>query len=131
MYGCSASEICPIAASSLGFNVISTNKIRENYSKYQGVIRHYQVPNDLWKLWEEKCPVGIGEGRGPMRPLETAAVLGNLTGYAEKLWPDLAGIEWTHGWNGRIAITNDHLPHIHDLAPGLAVCLGYNGAVSR
>ncbi|NMM43108.1 FAD-binding oxidoreductase [Rhodospirillaceae bacterium KN72] len=66
-------------------------------------------------------------GRGPMRPLDTAAVLGNLTGYAQTLWPDLAGIEWTHGWNGRIAMTKDHLPHIHDLAPGLTACLGYNG----
>ncbi|MBN1006056.1 NAD(P)/FAD-dependent oxidoreductase [Amphritea pacifica] len=34
---------------------------------------------------------------------------------------------WSHGWSGRIAFSNDHLPHLHSLAPGLTACIGYSG----
>jgi glycine/D-amino acid oxidase-like deaminating enzyme len=50
-----------------------------------------------------------------------------LRRYAERLWPAMKGIRWTHGWNGQLAITLDHYPHIHEPAPGVTVCLGYNG----
>lgn len=66
-------------------------------------------------------------GRGPMRPIDSAAPLGNLTDYARTLWPGLANLKWTHGWNGQVAITPDHHLHVHELAPGLMACLGYNG----
>ncbi|MER9657845.1 FAD-binding oxidoreductase [Mesorhizobium sp. M0152] len=66
-------------------------------------------------------------GRGPMRPIENAAAVGYLTDYALRLWPALAGTRWTHGWNGRVAITKDHLLHVHEPQDGILVCLGYNG----
>ena len=66
-------------------------------------------------------------GRGPMRPIESPAALGNLTDYARLLWPALGRTQWTHGWNGQVAITPDHHLHVHELAPGLLACLGYNG----
>ncbi len=50
-----------------------------------------------------------------------------LAAAAERLWPRLRGLRWTHGWNGKVAITTDHYPHIHEPAPGLFACLGYNG----
>ncbi len=34
---------------------------------------------------------------------------------------------WTYRWGGRIAVTQDRLPHLHEPAPGLLVGLGYNG----
>ena len=34
---------------------------------------------------------------------------------------------WEHSWCGRIAFSNDHLPHLHILAPGLISCIGYSG----
>lgn len=34
---------------------------------------------------------------------------------------------WSHSWSGRIAFSNDHLPHLHSLAPGLTACIGYSG----
>jgi glycine/D-amino acid oxidase-like deaminating enzyme len=43
------------------------------------------------------------------------------------LWPQLAPVRWTHGWSGQLAITPDHYPHVHEPAPGVTVCLGYNG----
>lgn len=38
---------------------------------------------------------------------------------------DLDGIEYM--WTGRVALTLDHVPHIHRLADGLYAGLGYNG----
>jgi glycine/D-amino acid oxidase-like deaminating enzyme len=66
-------------------------------------------------------------GRGPMREIHTPAAIPHLTRYAAKLWPVLDGIEWTHAWGGRLAMTRDHYPHVHEPAPGLLICLGYNG----
>jgi glycine/D-amino acid oxidase-like deaminating enzyme len=50
-----------------------------------------------------------------------------LARYAHRLWPQLRPFKFTHGWNGQIAATMDHYPHIHEPAPGILVCLGYNG----
>ncbi|SDE23958.1 NAD(P)/FAD-dependent oxidoreductase [Belnapia rosea] len=66
-------------------------------------------------------------GRGPQRPIGDPSPVAYLLRYAERLWPALQGAEWTHGWNGQLAMTPDHYPHIHQPAPGLICCLGYNG----
>ncbi|RED18366.1 NAD(P)/FAD-dependent oxidoreductase [Pontivivens insulae] len=58
---------------------------------------------------------------------------GQLVGFdwlqkdAERVFPQLKGVKWTHRWGGRIAITEDHLPHLHEPEPGLLAALGYNG----
>ena len=51
----------------------------------------------------------------------------HLMNYTFKLFPQLRGIRWTHFWNGQVAITTDHYPHIHEPAPGIRIGLGYNG----
>jgi glycine/D-amino acid oxidase-like deaminating enzyme len=66
-------------------------------------------------------------GRGPMRWIRSASDISYLTRYAERLWPQLEGIAWTHGWNSRLAITADHYPHVHEPADNLLVSLGCNG----
>jgi glycine/D-amino acid oxidase-like deaminating enzyme len=66
-------------------------------------------------------------GRGPMREIESPAAIAHLTRYAARLWPVLEGIEWTHAWGGRLAMTRDHYPHVHEPQPGVLICLGYNG----
>lgn len=50
-----------------------------------------------------------------------------LVDYTHQLWPQLKGVRFTHGWNGQVAITADHYPHIHEPAEGVIACLGYNG----
>ena len=50
-----------------------------------------------------------------------------LIRYALRLWPQLKPFKFTHGWNGQLAVTTDHYPHIHEPADGVLVCLGYNG----
>ncbi|WP_339935578.1 FAD-dependent oxidoreductase [Vreelandella glaciei] len=44
-----------------------------------------------------------------------------------KLYPQLKDVEIAFRWAGRIAITQDSLPHVHEPQPGLTVALGYNG----
>jgi glycine/D-amino acid oxidase-like deaminating enzyme len=66
-------------------------------------------------------------GRGPMREICATSALPHLLAYARTLWPALAETQWTHAWGGRLAMTPDHYPHIHEPAEGVLVCLGYNG----
>lgn len=44
-----------------------------------------------------------------------------------ELFPQLAGVTFEYHWGGLVAMTRDHLPHLHELAPGLLAGLGYNG----
>jgi glycine/D-amino acid oxidase-like deaminating enzyme len=42
-------------------------------------------------------------------------------------YPALEGLAFEYHWGGLVAMTRDHLPHLHELAPGLLAGLGYNG----
>ena len=66
-------------------------------------------------------------GRGPMYWIRNARAVAYLMRYAEQLWPALRGTAWTHGWNSRLAMTEDHTPHVHEPAPGVLAYLGCNG----
>jgi glycine/D-amino acid oxidase-like deaminating enzyme len=44
-----------------------------------------------------------------------------------EIYPQLAGLGFQYHWGGFVAMTPDHLPHLHELAPGLTAGLGYNG----
>jgi glycine/D-amino acid oxidase-like deaminating enzyme len=66
-------------------------------------------------------------GRGPMREIDSPAAIRHLTKYAAGLWPVLDGIAWRHAWGGRLAMTRDSYPHVHEPARGVLICLGYNG----
>ena len=46
---------------------------------------------------------------------------------AERVFPQLAGIKWAYKWGGTIAITGDHLPHVHQPKQNMLIGLGYNG----
>jgi glycine/D-amino acid oxidase-like deaminating enzyme len=44
-----------------------------------------------------------------------------------EIYPQLKGIAFEYHWGGLVAMTPDHLPHLHELGPGLLAGLGYNG----
>jgi glycine/D-amino acid oxidase-like deaminating enzyme len=44
-----------------------------------------------------------------------------------EIYPQLEGLAFEYHWGGLVAMTRDHLPHLHELAPGLLAGLGYNG----
>lgn len=66
-------------------------------------------------------------GRGPMRWIKGPTDITYLIRYAERLWPQLRGVAWSHGWNSRLAMTADHYPHVHEPADNVLVSLGCNG----
>lgn len=43
------------------------------------------------------------------------------------VYPQFPELDIDYIWGGRIAVTRDHLPHIHELAPGVITGLGCNG----
>ncbi|AYB59128.1 NAD(P)/FAD-dependent oxidoreductase [Ralstonia solanacearum] len=45
----------------------------------------------------------------------------------ELLFPQLGRLDYEYRWAGRIAITRDFMPHIHEPAPGMTMALGCNG----
>ena len=66
-------------------------------------------------------------GRGTFREASTLRQMARLREVTETLYPQLAGVRWRYRWGGHVAVTPDHYPHLHELAPGLLAGLGYNG----
>jgi len=66
-------------------------------------------------------------GRSPSRDIADKAKFQYLIDYTERLFPALKGVEWTHFWNGQLAISTDHYPHFHEPAEGVLASLAYNG----
>ena len=66
-------------------------------------------------------------GRGQMSEMSGPGAFPSLARYAAKLWPDLDHVTWEFGWNGRVALTSDHYPHLHVIEDTGLVCVGFNG----
>ena len=66
-------------------------------------------------------------GRSPSCDTGERARFQYLIDYTETLFPSLRGVDWTHFWNGQLAISTDHYPHFHEPAPGVLAALAYNG----
>ena len=66
-------------------------------------------------------------GRGPFREPRAPEDYARLRAALAALYPEAADAPIEHYWSGRVAMTWDHLPHIHQPAPGVTAALGYNG----
>jgi glycine/D-amino acid oxidase-like deaminating enzyme len=67
-------------------------------------------------------------GPGSLRPLAQGPQVAHLVLYVERLFPALAGrCRPEFYWGGDVAVTLDHLPHLHDLGDGAFAFLGCNG----
>ncbi|QCI63364.1 NAD(P)/FAD-dependent oxidoreductase [Phreatobacter stygius] len=66
-------------------------------------------------------------GRGPFREPKSDADWGHLERAAARIFPQLEGVRFDHRWCGRVALTRDFLPHIHEPEPGLVVDIGCMG----
>lgn len=66
-------------------------------------------------------------GRSRLRTLESPNDFLDLIAYTKRLWPFIGNPRWTHGWNGQLALTLDHYPHLYEPAHNVIACLGYNG----
>lgn len=66
-------------------------------------------------------------GRAPFTDRPTFHDARTLKRWIEEMFPQIGDPELAYVWSGRVALTADHLPHLHELAPGLHAALGYNG----
>ncbi len=66
-------------------------------------------------------------GRSRQRPTEGTDGFGGLQAYARRLFPALGDARWSHGWNGQLAVTQSHYPHLTAPARNVIACMGYNG----
>ncbi|MPY74283.1 MAG: FAD-dependent oxidoreductase [Alphaproteobacteria bacterium] len=64
-------------------------------------------------------------------PLFTAGVRGPVNrivgDHIKTVFPQVGDVALEHIWDGRVAVTTDRLPHLHELAEGLYAGLGYSG----
>ncbi len=66
-------------------------------------------------------------GRGRMAVPQDSSDWRHLERALLRLYPQLAGIAIDRRWFGRVAMTADHLPHIHEPEPGLLTLVGCQG----
>jgi glycine/D-amino acid oxidase-like deaminating enzyme len=64
---------------------------------------------------------------GPAFGKEAAPRVAKLNARLARLFPDLGPIAWDEAWSGFVAMTPDHFPRVHELAPNLYAGLGYSG----
>lgn len=66
---------------------------------------------------------GVGNLAGPGRAVHRHWAARKLA----EIYPDLAGIGFAHQWEGRIAMTSDHIPKIVEIGPRAYSIFGYSG----
>lgn len=66
-------------------------------------------------------------GRGPFREPKGPQDWAHLERVMVKMFPQVAGTPFEFRWCGRVAITRDYLPHLHEPQPGLLVDIGCQG----
>jgi glycine/D-amino acid oxidase-like deaminating enzyme len=66
-------------------------------------------------------------GRGPMAKPQHADDWAHLERAMMRLFPSLSDVKIEKRWFGRVAMTPDHLPHIHEPEKGLVTIVGCQG----
>lgn len=66
-------------------------------------------------------------GRGPFREPRGQEDWAHLERVMVKMYPQVAGVPYEYRWCGRVAITRDYLPHLHEPEPGLLIDIGCQG----
>lgn len=66
-------------------------------------------------------------GRGHFADPAGPGDFSHLERAMELMFPQLGAVKYEYRWAGRIAVTRDFMPHLHQPAPGLTMVLGYNG----
>lgn len=97
----------------------------------QAILPEGQAVSDSRRIlvYYRKSPDGrlmLG-GRGPMREPSSPDDWAHLRRAMLRLYPALTGLRIEKRWYGRVAMTPDHLPHIHEPEPGLVTVAGCQG----
>lgn len=80
-------------------------------------------------VYYRKSPDGrlLLGGRGSMAEPTSPRAWAHLEHALKRLYPSLAGVAIERRWYGRVALTLDHLPHVHEPVSGLIVAAGCQG----
>ncbi|MDA1099267.1 MAG: FAD-dependent oxidoreductase [Proteobacteria bacterium] len=81
----------------------------------------------LWYFRQDAHGRLIMGGGGSAYESGAAKIYQGLRQRVHSLLPEAGKVDFEFAWNGRVALTMDHYPHLHELAPGLWAGLGYNG----
>lgn len=108
---------------------VATEPLGDNLAR--SILPERQAPSDMRRLllyfrMDDRGRFIMG-GRGTYRDGSTARQLDVLRAASAQLYPQLADVRWDYAWGGDLAVTPDHYPHLHQLAPGVMAALGYNG----
>jgi glycine/D-amino acid oxidase-like deaminating enzyme len=66
-------------------------------------------------------------GRGPFKDTDEPAAFQHLERALALIYPQLGPLDYQFRWGGRVAITRDFMPHVHEPEPGITMALGFNG----
>lgn len=66
-------------------------------------------------------------GRGPFREPRGKQDWDHLKKAITLLYPQLKGIPFEYYWCGRVSVTEDYMPHLHQPEPGLVLNIGCQG----
>ena len=80
----------------------------------------------LYLRYDRDGRLCVGD-HGPMRDEFALDDYKNVKKRAVEIFPELAHVQWDYHWGGRVAITRNHLPFIHEVDAGLIAGMGYNG----
>lgn len=95
------------------------------------ILPHGQAVSDSRRIvvYYRKSPEGrlVLGGRGRMGAPRSESDWQHLRQALVRLFPVLDGVAIEHRWFGRVAMTLDHLPHIHEPEKGLLAVAGCQG----
>ncbi|MDO7902260.1 NAD(P)/FAD-dependent oxidoreductase [Pseudomonas sp. K1(2024)] len=115
-----------IAANSF---IVSTPPLPEDIA--QQILPQGEVCSDSRRLllYYKKDAAGrfLLGGRGPFSEPKSHNDFNPLKRAVTSIFPQLQGVGFEHHWSGRVGLTRDFLPHVHEPEPGLSILLGYNG----
>jgi glycine/D-amino acid oxidase-like deaminating enzyme len=108
---------------------IATEPLSDNVRK--SILPFGQVSSDARRLLiyfrlDDQGRLLVG-GRGPLREPTGDDDWRHLEAMLPRLFPQAHGAAIAYRWCGRVAITRDFLPHLHEPSPGLLIDIGCMG----
>lgn len=119
-----AREIVPLHSLQVATKPLSDN-VRRSILPYGHVVSDTQRLL-LYFRQDDDGRLVMG-GRGSFGASNRSGLFRFVEAAARRLFPQLGEPDWEHRWGGKVALTSDHLPRVHEMAPGVRACLGYNG----
>lgn len=107
---------------------VATDPLPENVRRTILPFGHVSSDSRRVLLYFRLDPEGrfLMGGVGSVREPDRREVFAHLRKATQHVFPQMTA-PFRYHWYGRVALTPDFLPHLHELAPGLHAALGYNG----